>query len=73
MTHEELEAFRNRFNEINESKEPVRTNRLSILMTDMEQTYNIPNFYSAAFNYHNPQVIKLYRQVSYARFFEGVK
>ncbi|MYL57398.1 hypothetical protein GLW20_07750 [Virgibacillus halodenitrificans] len=67
MTAEELEAFEERFKKIKEGKEPVRTTRLAVLMTDMEQCYNIPKLYSAAYAYHNPEVMKLYREISYAR------
>ncbi|WP_337970309.1 hypothetical protein [Virgibacillus salexigens] len=73
MTYEEIEYFCKRFDEINESKEPVRTNRLSFLMTDMEQAYNIPNFYTAAYSFNNPEVMKLYREVQHARFFKEVR
>ncbi|WP_200416313.1 hypothetical protein [Virgibacillus salexigens] len=73
MTHEELETLRKRFNSINESKEPVRSNRLSILMEDMEKAYNIPNFYSAAYSFNNPAVMKLYREVQHARFYKEVR
>lgn len=67
MTHEELQNFRKRFEEIKKGKEPVRTKRLATLMTNMEECYNIPMRYSTAYAYHNPEVMKLYREVSYAR------
>ncbi len=73
MIHEDLETLRKRFNAINESKEPVRTNRLSQIITDMEQTYNIPNFYSAAYSFNNPEVMSLYREIQNARFFKEVR
>lgn len=67
MAIKDLEAFRNRFNEIKEGKEPMRTNRLVNLMNDLEQAYQIPATYSTAFQFNNPEVMRLYRDVSYAR------
>lgn len=67
MKHEELESYRERFKEIKKGKGPVRTTRLAVLMTDMELCYNIPMRYSTAYAYHNPEVMKLYREISYAR------
>ena len=67
MTHEELESFRDRFEEIKKGNDPLRTKRLATLMTNMEECYNIPMRYSTAYAYHNPEVMKLYREISYAR------
>ncbi|WP_077705025.1 hypothetical protein [Virgibacillus dokdonensis] len=71
MTQEELQSFRDRYNNIMQAPKRIRNKRLVTLMEDMERTYNIPLLYSVAFNSSNPEVMKLYRQVSYARDFEG--
>ncbi|WP_424474812.1 hypothetical protein [Oceanobacillus kimchii] len=70
ITHEQLKSFRERFNAIDKSQEPIRTKRLVQLMNDLEQSYNIPTFYSAAFSSMNPEVMRLYKDVSNARQFE---
>ena len=64
-----LTEFKNRFEEIDKSKEPTRTKRLSTLMTDMEQVYRIPILKSGSGTV-NPQVMNLYKKVSKARSFE---
>jgi hypothetical protein len=40
---------------------------LASLMTEMEQTFQIPMMYYEAFEKVNPDVMHLYRQISYAR------
>lgn len=71
ITHEELETFRERLNEItsNSQSRLIRNTRLITLMEDLEQTYNIPVLYSAAFASRNPEVMRLYKDVSIARQF----
>lgn len=61
--------FKERFEEIKQGKEPVRTNRLSALMTDMEQVYKIPCLFDATYASNNPVVMRLYREISRARRF----
>ena len=69
VTVGEMFGFTKRFNEIVESdtSEQTKTSRLSILMTDLEQAYNIPMLNNEKFNKENPFVIQLYRAVSEAR------
>ncbi|MGG4180824.1 hypothetical protein ABEW03_16200 [Virgibacillus pantothenticus] len=71
MTQEKLQSFHERFDNIMQTPKRIRNKRLVALMEDMERTYNIPLLYSAAYTFNNPEVMKLYRQVSYARDFEG--
>lgn len=71
MTQEELQSFHERFINIMQAPKRIRNKRLVTLMEDMERAYSIPLLYSVAFNSSNPEVMKLYRQVSYARDFEG--
>ena len=67
-----IQEFEKRFDEIDKSKEPTRTKRLSNLMSDMEQVYRIPVQNDVEFNKNNIEVINLYKKVSMARSFEGV-
>ncbi|GGN59500.1 hypothetical protein [Oceanobacillus indicireducens] len=69
MTHEELQSYQERFNEIDKCDEPIRTRRLGSLMNDLELTYNIPILYDREYNEKNEEVMNLYRAVSYARKF----
>lgn len=71
ITHKELESFRERLNEItsNHQSRLLRNTRLNTLMKDLKQTYNIPVLYSAAFASQNPEVMRLYKDVSMARQF----
>lgn len=68
MTHEELQAYRDRFDDIMRSSKRIRVTRLVTLMEDMQQCYNIPLRNNVEFNKQNPEVVKLYRAVSGARF-----
>jgi len=68
MTHEELQAYRDRFDDIMKSPKRIRVTRLVTLMEDMQQCYNIPIQNDVEFNKRNPEVVKLYREVSGARF-----
>jgi hypothetical protein len=69
MTHEELQAYRERFHDImSGSSKPIRNTRLVRLMEDMQQCYNIPIQNDVEFNKQNKEVVKLYREVSAARF-----
>lgn len=67
MSHEELAGYRQRFEQIVECAEPGRTRQLAVLMSEMEKEYNIPMLKNDAFNAANPEVIKLYREISLAR------
>lgn len=69
MTHEELESYRERFNEVMKAPERIRNVRLITLMDDLQQTYNIPTLSNRAYEKANPEVIKLFREVSNARTF----
>ncbi|GGN66318.1 hypothetical protein [Oceanobacillus indicireducens] len=69
MTHKELQSYRNRFEEIKKSDEPIRTRKLASLMSDLELSYNIPVFAMAVYEKNNPEVMALYREVSNARTF----
>ena len=68
-----LERFHDRYAQILETKEPTRTTRLTNLMNDMEQVYLIPMQRNEAFEQLNVRVMHLYRAVSRARDFEGVR
>lgn len=68
MTNEELQAYQDRFNDIMKSPKRIRAKRLVTLMEDMQQCYNIPLQNNIEFNKQNPGVVKLYREVSGARF-----
>lgn len=69
MEQEELQRYRERFNEISSGHEPVRTTRLTTLMEDLQQVYGIPTMYSAAYSSNYPEIMRLYKDVSYARKF----
>lgn len=69
-TKSDLERFHDRFTQILEIAEPIRTNRLRNLMSDLEQAYDIPMLNNEAFNTCNPRVMDLYRAASRARNFE---
>lgn len=71
MTIGEMHGFTKRFNEIvtSDTSEKNKNERLSTLMTDLEQAYNIPSLNDEKFNEENPFVIQLYRTVSEARMF----
>ncbi|TFJ92172.1 hypothetical protein [Lentibacillus salicampi] len=68
----DLQQFQNRYFDILQSNEPMRTNRLVNLMTDMEQVYEIPILKRAEFERANPEVMHLYRLVSKSRNLEEV-
>lgn len=67
-----LLAYINRFKEVKQASEPIRTIRLANLMTDLEGAYSIPLFGKERiekFEQLNPDVMQLYRSVSKARVF----
>lgn len=68
MTNEELQAYQERFKNIMKTRKRIRNIRLVSLMEDMEQCYNIPLQNNVEFNKKNPEVVKLYRAASGARF-----
>lgn len=68
-----LERFHDRYTQILETKEPMRTNRLTNLMDDLEQVYFIPMQRNEAFEQLNVRVMHLYRAASRARDLEGVR
>lgn len=61
----EMFGFTKRLNEIVRSKtsKQAKMSRLSTLMTDLEQAYDIPSRDDAEFNKENPFVMKLYQVV----------
>ncbi|MFF5993537.1 hypothetical protein AAGS61_02130 [Lysinibacillus sp. KU-BSD001] len=63
----ELENFRSLFKTIAGQIEPDRTRRLSSLMDAMQQRFRIPLLNNEAYNKANPEVINLFREISYAR------
>jgi hypothetical protein len=65
VTHEELESYRDRFDNIMQGKdEDVKNRRLIALRMDLQETYNIPPvLHWFRFNQNNPEVAKLYREV----------
>lgn len=69
MTHEEFESFQTRYSEILQCDEPIRTERLATLMSDLEQSYSIPTLYNPTYEKLNPDVMQFYREVSAARNF----
>jgi len=68
-----LERFHDRYTQILETKEPTRTTRLTNLMDDLEQVYQIPMRKNEAFEQLNVRVMHLYRAVSRAKILEGVR
>jgi 3'-phosphoadenosine 5'-phosphosulfate sulfotransferase len=65
-----LPAFKERFMEIQNIKSvDVRNSRLTALMSDMEQTFGIPMIRNDAYEKNHPEVMSLYREVSFARQF----
>lgn len=63
-----LEYYQDQFDMVSQCKDPKsRDNQLSMLMTNMEFTYNIPMVNDEAFNMSNPHVVELYHKVSNAR------
>lgn len=68
MTNEELQAYRDRFDDIMKSPERIRAKRLVTLMEDIEWTYHIPTLKDPEYEERHPEIMKLYREVSGARF-----
>jgi hypothetical protein len=71
-----LDQFKQRFEEIKNSKSDnyIKNVRFAALMTDMEGVCRIPMFGAdriAAFKRAYPEEMKLYREVSLARDFQG--
>lgn len=71
MTFGKMQTFTKRFKEITQSgaSEESKTERLSILMTDLEGAYSIPMLNNERFNKENKEVMQLYRAVEGARIF----
>ncbi|MDC3412561.1 hypothetical protein [Terrihalobacillus insolitus] len=66
------ETFKNRLTEIMDSELPTELKdiRLAVLMTDMESVYQIPTISKKlreGFERKHPDVMELYREVSFAR------
>ncbi|WNF33804.1 hypothetical protein RI196_03720 [Aeribacillus composti] len=67
MTVGEMLQYTNRFKEIMNGPNSLRDSRLVILMSDLEQAYNIPTLRDQEFEKQNPYLMQLYRTVSEAR------
>jgi len=65
-----LTDYRNIYYEIDKLKEPKRTLKLSELMTELEQVYNIPMLNNKVFNENNKALITLYQEISTSRKFD---
>jgi hypothetical protein len=50
----------------------IRDSRLVVLMDDMEQRYSIPARFNATYASNYPGIMRLYREISYARTFGEV-
>lgn len=71
---QKLIKFKQRFEEINESKRDsnIKSIRMAALMTDMEVAFQMPLYGAeriAAFKRAFPGVVEFYREVSFARKF----
>lgn len=62
-----LDYFKRVYEQIESMEEPRRTNRLSMLMSEMERKFNIPMLNNEEFNRANSDVMNLYWDISYAR------
>lgn len=63
-----LNYFQDQFEMVKECKDPdIRDKQMSILMNNLEVTYDIPALNDEKFNQANPYVMQLYREVSLAR------
>lgn len=67
MTVGEMLKWTERFNQILGGAQCLKDKRLAQLMSDLEQTYNIPILNNEDYNRENPFVVQLYRAVSEAR------
>ena len=65
-----LTDYRNEYYKIDKLKEPKRTLKLSELMTELEQVYNIPMLNNKDFNKNNKAIITLYQEISTSRKFD---
>jgi hypothetical protein len=66
VTHEELESYRERLNEIKKGSSVLKVGRLEVLMKDLVETYNIPSYPSilnGGYRKVNPEVSNLYLEV----------
>jgi hypothetical protein len=64
-----LAEFNKRYEDIihSDSKEPMRSQRLTDLMTEMECEYKIPMIRTEAWEIQNKAVIVMYRKISKSR------
>lgn len=68
MTNSELVTITARFkNVLGVKDEVVKQQRLTNLMNDMEQIFNIPALNNPTFNQANPEIMILYRMVAKER------
>lgn len=65
----EVQKYRDQYLMINQCKdERVRNKKLAVLMTEMENVFNIPGTNDETYNVANPVVITLYQDISNSRF-----
>lgn len=65
----EVQKYRDQYLMINQCKdERVRNKKLAVLITEMENVFNIPGINDETYNAANPVVITLYQDISNARF-----
>lgn len=68
MQKDKVESFREQFLMIKECKdERIRNKQLGVLMTEMENAFNIPWMRDEEYNRANPVVIRLYQDISNAK------
>ncbi|GEM_PF-3383425 len=65
-----IQKYREQFLMINACKdEQVKSKKLAVLMTEMENEFNIPGMKDESYNRANPVVMALYHDISNERFF----
>lgn len=64
---EKLSEYERQYEAANMLAESLRSRKLAEIMTDMEFDFKIPVQRSEVFDRANPEVMALYRKVSYAR------
>jgi len=62
-----LEYYQGKFNELVETKGSRRDILLANLMTQMEVIFNIPLMKNSDWEKDNPEIINLYREISFSR------
>lgn len=62
-----VDYFRRLYKYLDSLEEPIRTSRLSALMTEMEGRFEIPMLNNEDFNLANADVMNLYWEISNSR------